>query len=270
METFSFSMLDCCCGYFNSDLVFTGMKQSPKRIVKEYELEVYLEDGGITYIDDTAIPIHAGLVLTASPGNERCSILPLKNYYLKLPPQQSPMTELINSLPICYDSACVDIYTSCINQMLKGMVKNDSWLKASGMFRLFSALQEEQKQFASSANTSIHEIRIVNEAVRYIQKNLSHKCTLAEIAESVHMSPFYFHSIFRRVRNETPQNCLTRLRIEKASELLITSDLNIRSIAEECGFSSQAYFTDVFRRYMEMTPRMYRLRMMEKYSKPIK
>lgn len=265
METFSFAMLQCICGYFNSDLVFTGMKQSPKRIVEEYELEIYLEDGGITYLEDTAIPIHAGMVLIAMPGTERYSVLPVKNYYLKLPVQYSPMTELLQSLPVWYDSAYVDLYAACIEQMLTGIVKSDEWLKASGMFRLCSYLQEEKKQIASAGNVSQKEIQTVNEALRYIQNNLSQKCTLAEIAEAVHMSSFYFHTIFRKVRNETPQNCLTRLRIEKASKLLLTSDLDIRVIAEECGFSSQAYFTEVFRRYTEMTPRMYRLRMMRKY-----
>ena len=55
------------------------------------------------------------------------------------------------------------------------------------------------------------------------------------------------------------------VRLEKASELLLTTDMDIRSIAEVCGFSSQSYFTDVFHRHTELTPRMYRLRMMEKY-----
>lgn len=98
-----------------------------------------------------------------------------------------------------------------------------------------------------------------------MKQNLSKKCTLAEIAESVHMSPFYFHTVFRRLKGETPQVCLNRLRIEKAVELLLTSDQEIRSIAEECGFSSQSYFTEVFRKYMNMTPRVYRIRMMRKY-----
>ena len=98
-----------------------------------------------------------------------------------------------------------------------------------------------------------------------MKRNLSRKCTLAEIAGSVHLSRFYFHTMFRRLRGETPQACLNRLRIEKSVELLLTSDRDIRSIAEECGFSSQSYFTEVFRRAMKVPPRTYRVRMMQKY-----
>ncbi|MBQ3590516.1 MAG: helix-turn-helix transcriptional regulator [Clostridia bacterium] len=265
METFSFSMLQCICGYFNSDLVFPGMRQSPERIVEEYEMEIYAEDGGITYLGEQAIPIHSGMVLFAMPGTKRHSILPVKNYYLKLPVQNSPMTELMRSMPVWYDSANVDLYMTCINRILAGILRKDDWLKCAGIFRLFSYLQEEKKQIDSAGITSLKEIGMVNAAVQFMKENLARKCTLEEIASAVHLSPFYFHSIFRKVRNETPQNCLTGLRLEKASELLLTTDMDIRSIAEVCGFSSQSYFTDVFRRHTELTPRMYRLRMMEKY-----
>lgn len=114
METFAFSMLQCHCGYFNSDIVFPGTRQSPRRIVEEYEMEIYLEDGGITYLGNNAIPIHKGMVLFALPNTERYSILPIKNYYLKLPIQKSPMVELIEAMPQWYYSVFGDMYIGCI------------------------------------------------------------------------------------------------------------------------------------------------------------
>lgn len=265
MEGFSFNMLFTQFGYFNSDLAFAGLRQSPHRIVQNYEFEVTAEDGGVSFIDGETVPVRAGMVMIARPGMERYTVLPLKNYYLKLPPEDSPMVRLLSSLPTWYSSAYVDLYRSCIERMIYAQTIQDRWLESSELFRLFSYLQDEKKQLAFLGDASGTEIRIIGQALAYMKQNLSKKCTLAEIAESVHMSPFYFHTVFRRLKGETPQVCLNRLRIEKAVELLLTSDQEIRSIAEECGFSSQSYFTEVFRKYMNMTPRVYRIRMMRKY-----
>lgn len=265
MDTFSFDAMRCICGYFNSDVVFPGMSQSPKRIVDEYEIEIYPEDCGVTYLGDQPIPIHRGMILFAIPGTERHSELPIKNYYLKVPDQNSPITDLLKSMPVWFDSPSVDFYAFCINQMLSAMIKGDMWLKSAGMLQLLSYLQKEKEQIQSIGTASSKEIRVVNDAIRYMRENLSKKCTLEEIAGVVHLSPFYFHSIFRKIKKTTPQKYLTEIRIEKASELLITSDMEIASIADQCGFSSQAYFTDMFRTHTNMTPRMYRIKMMKKY-----
>ena len=265
MNTFSFDAMQCICGYFNSDIVFPGMTQSPKRIVDEYDIEIYPEDCGVTYLGERPIPIHRGMILIALPGTERYSELPIKNYYLKVPVQDSPITDLLESMPAWFDSASVDLYAACINQMLSAIVRDDQWQKSAGMLQLLSYLQKEKEHINTSGTATPKEITVVNDAIGYMRMHLSKKCSLEEIAGFVHLSPFYFHSIFRKIKKTTPQKYLTEMRIERASELLITTDMDILSIAETCGFSSQAYFTDVFRRQTTMTPRMYRIKMMKKY-----
>lgn len=265
MDVFSFDTMRCICGYFNSDVVFPGMTQSPQRIVDEYEIEIYPEDCGVTYLGEQPIPIHRGMILIVMPGTVRYSELPLKNYYLKVPVQDSPITDLLKSMPACFDSASVDFYAECINRMLSAIVKGDMWLKSAGMLQLLSYLQKEKEHINENGTATPKEISVVNDAIRYMKQNLSKKCTLEEISGFVHLSPFYFHSIFRKIKKTTPQKYLTEIRIEKASELLITTDMEIALIADQCGFSSQAYFTDVFRRQTTMTPRMYRIKMMKKY-----
>jgi transcriptional regulator GlxA family with amidase domain len=50
------------------------------------------------------------------------------------------------------------------------------------------------------------------------------------------------------------------LRVDRAAELLRHTDKGLLQIALEVGFNDQSYFTKVFRRYLRMTPREYRLR----------
>jgi two-component system response regulator YesN len=56
----------------------------------------------------------------------------------------------------------------------------------------------------------------------------------------------------------TPNDCLLRLRVEKAKELLARPGPSVTAIALDVGFSSAQYFSDVFRKYAGKTPREYR------------
>ena len=51
---------------------------------------------------------------------------------------------------------------------------------------------------------------------------------------------------------------LTKLRLEKAKELLAYTDLDIREIAEKVGFRNANYFSRVFKKHKQMTPSAYR------------
>ena len=96
--------------------------------------------------------------------------------------------------------------------------------------------------------------------VSYIIKNYRKKISVLEIAEEFGLTPNYLHAIFRRVTGETPAALLSRLRMERAAELLFTTEISIGEIAESCGFESQTYFSYVFRQRFGLTPREYRER----------
>ena len=53
---------------------------------------------------------------------------------------------------------------------------------------------------------------------------------------------------------------LNNIRVEKAKELLISSDLSIADIGNQVGFSDQSYFNKIFKEHEGMTPGQYRRR----------
>lgn len=55
-------------------------------------------------------------------------------------------------------------------------------------------------------------------------------------------------------------------RIKKAIHLLLTTDRSLTAVAYECGFSSQSYFSYVFKRKMKTTPRQYIDSLYQKYE----
>lgn len=71
------------------------------------------------------------------------------------------------------------------------------------------------------------------------------------------LSPIHFHNCFKSAVGKTLHEYVEEQRIKVAVNLLLTTDLTLTQIAFQCGFSSQSYFSYVFKRKMQTTPRKY-------------
>jgi AraC family transcriptional regulator len=100
-----------------------------------------------------------------------------------------------------------------------------------------------------------HKLRRVTE---FIEANLEHDLTLAEIAEVAELSPFHFARAFKQATGSTPIQFLTHRRIDLAKHLLVESELPIVEIGLRAGFKNQSHFTTLFRKITAMTPKAYR------------
>jgi AraC-like DNA-binding protein len=77
------------------------------------------------------------------------------------------------------------------------------------------------------------------------------------VAAHVGLNPAYFGKVFNKETSVHYSEYLTELRIEKAKELLLLTSKNVTEIAYETGFSSQSYFSTVFKRKTGLTPKQY-------------
>ncbi|WP_200759599.1 bifunctional transcriptional activator/DNA repair enzyme AdaA [Effusibacillus dendaii] len=103
------------------------------------------------------------------------------------------------------------------------------------------------------------DIEIVNRTLQLIDTNYSEPLSLREMASRVHISPYHLHRTFRRITGDTPSDRLTRKRIEAAIQLLVSSRIPIKQIAEQAGYRNTAYFSSVFRKITGVSPTAYRL-----------
>ena len=87
-----------------------------------------------------------------------------------------------------------------------------------------------------------------------IQKNLYKNLTIDELAFLAGMSLSSFKRKFSTVYSDTPNKYITSKRLEKAKNLLTTSDLNISEIAYDCGFSDISYFSKTFKKHYNTSP----------------
>jgi AraC-like DNA-binding protein len=86
----------------------------------------------------------------------------------------------------------------------------------------------------------------VKRAIRYIDDNLETRLTLQEIARVACLTPTYFSSVFKKLNGISPWDYITIKRVERAVELLKTTDLTKLEIAERCGFSGSSNFYKAF------------------------
>lgn len=101
--------------------------------------------------------------------------------------------------------------------------------------------------------------RLVDEAKRYIRSNYTApSLSVEELCQRLHISQSYFSTIFKQ---ETGMSCvqyLTDVRMEKARELLLSTDQKTYLVAQAVGYDEPNYFSYVFKKKFGMSPSQYR------------
>ena len=102
------------------------------------------------------------------------------------------------------------------------------------------------------------ESPLVRRARAYILANQADPIDLAKVAQAMHVSTFYFCKMFKKATGLTFTEYLSRVRVEKAKNLLLNPHLRISEIAYDVGFQSLTHFNRVFRQVVGQSPSEYR------------
>ena len=130
----------------------------------------------------------------------------------------------------------------CYLEAIKAMEYAD---RETNPVRFIADLEQRKK---SSQIICDHAVKIIME--QYMDANLS----LIDVSSQIGVSPNYLSALLKKENGITFKDLLTKKRIEKAQELLLTSSMKIREIAETCGYNDQHYFSYCFKKYTGMSP----------------
>ncbi len=108
------------------------------------------------------------------------------------------------------------------------------------------------------AFTDKKHVGMVKRAREYILDNYHQPIKVEDIAKSLFISPSHLSRLFRQELNSTVLEYLTRVRIEKAFELLKSNEYSIEKVSGLVGFKYSSYFVRIFKKHVGMTPLTYR------------
>jgi AraC-like DNA-binding protein len=95
-------------------------------------------------------------------------------------------------------------------------------------------------------------------ALQYAQERFAEGLTRERLARLAHLSPSRFHDVFKRATGVAPMEYVMALRLQRARELLIATELSVGEVARQCGFNSPYYFSRAFSAHVGVPPRDFR------------
>ncbi len=101
-------------------------------------------------------------------------------------------------------------------------------------------------------------VRIVSQAIRYIEEHLHEKMDLDTVALALHYSKYHLHRIFTKTVGLTIHDYVKRRQLTEAAKLLVFSEKPIIEIAFMSGYESQQAFTDIFKAMYKTSPAEFR------------
>jgi two-component system response regulator YesN len=101
---------------------------------------------------------------------------------------------------------------------------------------------------------------LVHQAKAYIDNHFTDPdLSLNKVAAQVNLSASHFSTVFSHETGETFRDYLTRIRIDRAKELLRTTSLKSFEVAYQSGYNDPHYFSHIFRKNTGFSPQQYRL-----------
>ena len=149
--------------------------------------------------------------------------------------------------------------------------------RISGEFeKMFSLFGQSDKPSPLSARTAAHilegilltvarhafgvskEKSPLSRSVAYVNENYTREIKIPELARMENLSNSRFHVLFCEMMGMPPVRYITKLRIQSACELLLTTDLPVKQVGLAVGYSDPHFFSKTFKAFIGVSPGKYR------------
>lgn len=121
------------------------------------------------------------------------------------------------------------------------------------LLKKLTCREEEQAEDARMQEYS----SAVKEMVSVIEENYGMRLGLDSFADKFRLTPEYLSNLFAKETGMTFSNYLKKIRMEKAKELILNTDMKIYEVACSVGYPDQKYFSKVFKEYTGVSAKQY-------------
>ena len=246
--------------------VLLGEEWRYKNFVRNYSKIYYITGGkGIIRFPDQDIILEPGKLYLVPPFKAADYFVteqPLDQYYIHF---YAKFDNNINifSLMDFHDYISVDnpeLMTYLFNRLNEIYSEPTDFLmvEVDAILRYIISLM--RKESSESIEKMVKRTQPFKTVLDHIEKNYSKKISLAEMAALVHLQPTYFSTAFKKVFGLAPVEFVISKKLEKAQDMLFFTDMTVREIAYEVGFTDEFYFSRIFKKYLGISPAKYRIR----------
>jgi AraC-like DNA-binding protein len=156
---------------------------------------------------------------------------------------------------IRYSEKCISLFNEMYQELERGYAIDHLVYANLCLWQFLTSFMYNDKfDFPKRiANTEIVDV-----AINYLNANIERSLVLEEIAATVNLSPSHFSSLFRKKTGFSPIEYFNHLKVQKACQFLLFTQLRIKEIAFEVGIDDPYYFSRMFTKIMGMSPNTYR------------
>ena len=140
--------------------------------------------------------------------------------------------------------------------VMQSELTDDNLHYASSILHHFLASLRYLQSYRDANKTQATDV--IESAKHFMQENVERHVTLQQIAEYTGLSSSYFSHQFKEATGESPLSFLTKLKMQKACELLTSTDMPINRISYKLGITDSLYFSRLFSKTMGVSPSEYR------------
>ncbi|MGN0471151.1 MAG: AraC family transcriptional regulator [Acutalibacteraceae bacterium] len=145
----------------------------------------------------------------------------------------------------------VDIYTKKFD-FFELRLKSELYNLFYVLFSYFFDLESHETSIKDNTTRNIKTI------LDYISENYMNPITIDELADSVNLSKHYFMRFFKKYMGMTCIEYINDYRLNVATNLLLTTNMQITEVSSSIGITNLSYFNRIFKKKYNMTPKEYR------------
>lgn len=138
-------------------------------------------------------------------------------------------------------------------------VPSSAMYKKHFLTDLFLMMVSERKMEAiDESNEEAAKDPVMQEARLWLERRYAEPISLQQLADYLSVSRVQLTRRFKKIHGVPPIDFLTDLRLKKAGELLLETNLTLDRIAKECGYENGFYLSRVFSKHYGTSPSQYR------------
>ncbi|TKK64540.1 helix-turn-helix domain-containing protein [Ilyomonas limi] len=157
---------------------------------------------------------------------------------------------------LAYNENRIKLFEDIYSQLDKGY--SDDTLRYVNMifYHFLSSLLYEEKFNGEETN----KLSVVSTSITFMKQNLNGVLSLQDLADKSSLSVSHFSTVFKRETGYSPIDYFNHLKVQQACQYLLFTNMSIKEISFSLGIEDQYYFSRMFAKLMNASPKEYRNR----------